>query len=109
MKKKRLLVLILTISFFLFYTETVIAVEENAKGSLNDQASSHASIKFLNDNTQSNQKNLFGDLGIGEGKRLPNTGEMLKLIWISFGYIIVGLMIFFIMYKCLFGDKKCNH
>ncbi|WP_207696214.1 hypothetical protein DOK67_0002055 [Enterococcus sp. DIV0212c] len=108
MKRERLLLIFLVLAYFIFYPKPVDAVEQNA----GNKASSQVSIRFLKDNTPiKNGKfpdtmgKFLGDLGIGDGKRLPQTGEILTILGIAFGYLLIVAAGGIIIYRYILGGR----
>ncbi|WP_207696229.1 hypothetical protein DOK67_0002039 [Enterococcus sp. DIV0212c] len=109
MKRKRLLAFLLVIICLSFYPTTGNAEEQNT----GNRASSQASITFVHDNTPSkgqetpnNKGGIFGDLGLGQGKRLPNTGEVKMILWVATGYLALIILSFIVGYYYLIRGKK---
>ncbi|MGX7244379.1 LPXTG cell wall anchor domain-containing protein [Enterococcus quebecensis] len=109
MGKNRLLVLLLVFICLSVSPKTGNAEEQN----VGNQASSQASITFVHDNTppksnddSKNQGKILGDLGLGQGKRLPNTGEVKMIMLIASGYLIIGILIVISASKYLTRGKK---
>ncbi|EOH92488.1 hypothetical protein UAW_03008 [Enterococcus haemoperoxidus ATCC BAA-382] len=109
MRKFRLLVLFTVILYFAFIPFIGNAEEAHS----GNRASSQASIKFVHDNTPKTlrdspkeQSDIWGDLGYGQRKRLPNTGEMMKIFGTTLGFLFITLFTIIVTYYYISGGRK---
>ncbi|WP_086313715.1 hypothetical protein A5821_001248 [Enterococcus sp. 7F3_DIV0205] len=109
MRQNRLLVLFIVAVYFIL-TPLIGHAEEKKAAS---KASSQASITFVHDNTPKklkeqtkNHGGILGDLGYGQGKRLPNTGEIITIVGITVGLLLIGLFTVISIYYYFTGGRK---
>ncbi|WP_086313726.1 hypothetical protein A5821_001259 [Enterococcus sp. 7F3_DIV0205] len=109
MKRNRLLAFLLVFICLSAYPKISKAEEQNT----GNHASSQVSITFVQDNTPLKSKEtpndkggILGDLGLGQGKRLPNTGEVKMILWIATGYLVLLMLCVTVGYYYLIGGRK---